>query len=796
MRSPISLACLAVLFTITALPRAAAAAWPHDPTVNLPVATRPTLEEYPIILPDGHGGALITWDDGDIYAQHVLATGTTDPAWPTNGRPLCLADSLQLYPQLDSDGAGGAIVVWQDKRNGDYDIYAQHELASGAVDPQWPMNGLAVSTAVGDQDDPSLVSDGAGGAIVIWYDDSTGNWLLYAQHVLASGIVDPAWPASGRLVSGPTGPTNVPAIVPDGAGGGIVMWNDSGITIRAQHVMSTGSLDPAWPAAGRAVSGLSNAGSSAIASDGAGGAIVAWRYAAGAGNFYMYAQHVRASGALDPGWPANGLAVSNGGGERNPRMVSDGAGGAFMTWQDVRTAAQHVLASGVPDPAWPASGVFSANGDIRYLPTITADGAGGAITTWKDLSNNHIYAAHMPASGVPEPTWPATGVAVCTATGAQAYPTIVSDAAGGAIITWIDGRGVNPGIYAQRVGRFGYLGTPEAEITGVADVPEDQGGHVTVSWNASYLDLNSDPNLTAYDIYRSVPAAAARERISRGTRVARGLSGVPVAGAAALIRMSAQDYTWEYLATTSPDHFSSSYSYVAPTAQDSTGAANPNTAFMIVARNTSGTMTWPSRPDSGYSVDNLAPLAPTGLAGESNGGVIHVHWHPNSEADLAGYRLHRGASADFTPGPANLIASPADTAYDDPTAEIDWYKLSAVDVHGNESGFTTLSPGAVTGAPPGSLPQALALARPWPNPASGAVTLRYALPRAASVSLAIFDASGRRVRGLVSGTQPAGERSLAWDMRDDTGHPAHAGLYFVRLDVEGLTLSHRFTALR
>ncbi len=64
------------------------------------------------------------------------------------------------------------------------------------------------------------------------------------------------------------------------------------------------------------------------------------------------------------------------------------------------------------------------------------------------------------------------------------------------------------------------------------------------------------------------------------------------------------------------------------------------------------------------------------------------------------------------------------------------------------------------------------------------------------MTLAIYDASGRRVRALVSGLEPAGEHALLWDLRDDSGRTLGAGLYFVQLKVAGHTLTQRMTTLR
>src|ERR1043166_4265878 len=116
-----------------------------------------------------------------------------------------------------SDGAGGAIVTWYDGRSGNnyIIIYAQRLNAAGV--PQWTADGVALCSVAGalfsDGDPgPAMVSDGAGGAIVTWSDGRSGNGDIYAQRVSAAGV--PQWTADGV------------AMVSDGAGGAIVTWSD------------------------------------------------------------------------------------------------------------------------------------------------------------------------------------------------------------------------------------------------------------------------------------------------------------------------------------------------------------------------------------------------------------------------------------------------------------------------------------------------------------------------------------------------------------------------------------------
>lgn len=255
-------------------------------------------------------------------------------------------------------------------------------------------------------------------------------------------------------------------------------------------------------------------------------------------------------------------------------------------------------------------------------------------------------------------------------------------------------------------------------------------------------------------------------------------------------------YAWQSVGTVNAVHFLDAYSFIAPTTSDSVGGSNPRTIFMVVARNASGSMYWLSAPDSGYSVDNIAPATPAPFAGEYAAGTTTLHWNPNVEADFAHYALYRGTPSTFTPGPANLVASPADTGYVDAGGQPYFYKLAAIDVHGNTSGYASLRPSGTVSVLPGGVSGRIALALPSPNPMRAGATFRFELSRAGPATLALFDQQGRLVRELARGASSAGPRTVAWDGRDAGGATAPSGIYFLRLEAEGQTLMRRVVVTR
>lgn len=68
-----------------------------------------------------------------------------------------------------------------------------------------------------------------------------------------------------------------------------------------------------------------------------------------------------------------------------------------------------------------------------------------------------------------------------------------------------------------------------------------------------------------------------------------------------------------------------------------------------------------------------------------------------------------------------------------------------------------------------------------PNPASGALTVRFALESGADVQLEVLDPAGRRVQTLQAGPLPAGAHERRWDGADTAGRPAPPGVYLIVL---------------
>lgn len=237
---------------------------------------------------------------------------------------------------------------------------------------------------------------------------------------------------------------------------------------------------------------------------------------------------------------------------------------------------------------------------------------------------------------------------------------------------------------------------PRPQLLSVRDVAADQGGKVMLRWQASEYDDDRHRTIIGYRVWRRAPleAGASQKAAARGWHSSRSLG----------LTVEDDGEFWEGLAEL-PAAFLTGYAYAAATLQDSTSLGNPLTAYFVQAFTANPYVFYNSAPDSGFSVDNLAPPAPAPFEVQYGVAVNVLRWRGLGLADLHGYEVHRGSSSDFVPSPLTLLAFSTDSIHTD-AAGSHHYKLAARDVHGNRSRFLSASPDRPVGTLVAWLPAA------------------------------------------------------------------------------------------
>lgn len=101
-----------------------------------------------------------------------------------------------------------------------------------------------------------------------------------------------------------------------------------------------------------------------------------------------------------------------------------------------------------------------------------------------------------------------------------------------------------------------------------------------------------------------------------------------------------------------------------------------------------------------------------------------------------------------------------------------------------------------TAAPGDTTPSTNVLLSATPNPARGSMAVRFRLPAAAVVDLAVFDLPGRRVQAFARKQYSAGEHMVVWDGRDEHGRRLASGVYYIRLRAGGIVTARPTVILR
>ena len=452
-----------------------------------------------------------------IYAQRILSDGTlkfTQEVLISNATGDSSSYKANLV--IVSDSAGGAILAWQDARNTtatnlNTDVYGQRIDGNGNV--LWAKDGVRLSLVGNSQSNkisalPVLVNKNE--FIFIFGDNRNGTSDLFAQKVsVKDGSL--LWASDVSLHGSQPGVQTVPVALSDGKGGAFVVWQDprqanTNADIYGQYIDNTGKLY--WGTSGLGICTAKNQQlTPRIVSDGEGGIVVTWsdqRAAVADGN--IYAQRVSAAGL--PIWTADGLLVCDFTGNQSVPNIIKGGNGYIIEWTDARKGsndknifAQSIDTNGITKWTTATAGgvpVCQATGNQPYNNNASGiklepDGKKGAYVIWDDSrntsSNVDIYGQHIDSLGVLVTGWAADGNAICNALNSQQTPCTELDESFNVIVAWRDSRDSLNAIYASKLSPNGSLVLPLHFISANAGLINNS---VHISWKTTQESLSTN----------------------------------------------------------------------------------------------------------------------------------------------------------------------------------------------------------------------------------------------------------------------------------------------------------------
>jgi pimeloyl-ACP methyl ester carboxylesterase len=442
--------------------------WSTNPNAANPICTAYWQQLEQKIVSDGAGGAIIVWADGrsgnwdDIYAQKINSKGVIQ--WAINGNSVRSKLGL-FYPSNDftavSDGNGGAIVVWCEAYSPGGFItyhYIKAQKISAAGNLEWNTDGIPICTASLDRKNVNIVSDGSGGAIITWVDSRNGNWDIFTQRINSSGTT--LWQSDGIAICTAVNNQDRPTVIGDGIGGGIIKWEDNqsgSVSIYAQRINSSGDVQ--WVPDGVVICSMSVSSAQGAAppmiNDNAGGAIVAWADTRNGIN--IYAQRINSTGNVQ--WVEGGVPLGVAYTHANPQMISDGNEGTIITWVYgyIKLKAQKMNSNGVVQ--WESGGITLFDGFV-ISGEIESDYSGGAIISF----NKHISYNTPPYSSLAAKRINSDGNVLWnnefnTSKG-PSNQKMIYDGSGGVIVAFLDieASSSSNDIYTSKINSAGELG--------------------------------------------------------------------------------------------------------------------------------------------------------------------------------------------------------------------------------------------------------------------------------------------------------------------------------------------------
>ena len=382
--------------------------------------------------------------------------------WVNDGSAIRQGLHIEWQRAGDANSDGTMIIAWSDCRNGGIrDVIVQKIDIDGTN--LWGDYGVVAVNAPGRQEDPILITDGSGGAYVVWMDyrdESDDYGDIYAQHVLSNGSL--AWDETGVALTNQTNKQYSPNICTDGQGGAFVIWKDNSVSSYGDNYGTHLSQDgPLAPGIGFPIVSYASArGTPSLEFSGGGGAVLVWsddrNVPEGMGED-IYGQRIQLDGdILQTMWSApeeGGIplieAIYD---QTHPRVTYLTDTSTIIVWQDKRNVDDYDLptyndiyyqildenSAPILEPGGRA--VCIGNWDIAQ-PRVKADGS-NAFVVWEDKRSDwlfpDIYSQKIGENGTI--LWEENGEAISTANEAQQSVRLTTDGQGGVYIVWEDSK--------------------------------------------------------------------------------------------------------------------------------------------------------------------------------------------------------------------------------------------------------------------------------------------------------------------------------------------------------------------
>lgn len=473
--------------------------WVNNPAVNTLLVSEVRDPINITSVEDRNGGAFIFWEDNryefqnEIYFLHLDGNGKV--TFRVDGKKISDKPDIKENPVVISAGSNSAIVIWKSKSGSTSGhLYGQKVSDKGYL--VWSSSGVQLTTTNQDIIHYAVDADNFGNSFVAYTEQEDTKYDLHLLKVSPTGAIIYNNLNKPIVISGPA--KSMASVIADNRGGAYLLWLETEnfkSIILALHIDKDGKST--WGKNPVSLSGTaSNIVSYSAKSVNDSSIYIAWQVRKKEKSIYH--QIISKSGKLL--WHSGGKYTAILPGDQlNPQVLTSDSS-VILSWTQEWNKNRDVYIQKFKlngEPVWGRDGepVVQLQQD-QFGQKLVSDGKGGAIVTWIDRRDknkqDNIYAQRINKDG--NLVWDTLAIPVASHPGSEkSYLSVISDSRGGIIAIFKDKRASQTGIFAQKVFN---TGTYISQIVGFQS--EIEGDSIKISW---YSANESGP--TIYEIERN-----------------------------------------------------------------------------------------------------------------------------------------------------------------------------------------------------------------------------------------------------------------------------------------------------